>query len=93
MLSQLTKKQIGNKIAVNKIKKIDIPSTPNEKQKPLKKKKVSLNWKPTYNGSNKTKSIQQKIKIKKLKIKDNCLIKTIFFFGIKKIKKKEKREK
>jgi hypothetical protein len=43
ILSQFTKKQIGNKIAVNKRKKIEIPSTPKEKQKPLKKKMVSLN--------------------------------------------------
>lgn len=93
ILSQFTKKQIGNKIAVNKIKKIEIPSTPNEKENPLKKNIVSLNWKPIYKGSKRTNKEQQNKKIKKLKIKDICLINIIFFLGIKKIKKKEKREK
>jgi hypothetical protein len=93
ILSQFTKKQIGNKIAVSKRKKIEIPSTPKEKQKPLKKKIVSLNWNPMYKGSKKTNKAQQNKKIKKLNIKESCLIKIIFFFGIKKIKKKEKSEK
>ena len=93
MLSQFTKKQIGNKIDVNKRKKIEIPSTPKEKQKPLKKKIVSLNWNPGYKGSKKMNKKIQKIKIIKLKIKEICFISIIFFFGIKKITKKEKREK
>lgn len=40
---------------VNNIKKIEIPSIPKEKVNPLRKKIVSLNWKPTYKWSNKKK--------------------------------------
>jgi hypothetical protein len=43
MLSQFTKKQIGNNIAVNNTKNIEMQSTPTEKLKPFRKKKVSLN--------------------------------------------------
>jgi len=46
-----------------------------------------------YNGSKRTNKEQQNKKIKKLNINESCLIKIIFFFGIKKIKKKEKSEK
>ena len=93
ILSQFTKKHIGNNKAVNKRKKIEIPSTPNEKVKPFKKNNVSLNWKPTYKGSKIINKKQQKIKSKKLKTSEICLIKIIFFFGIKKTIKKEESEK
>lgn len=89
----MTKKQIGKSKEVNKTKKIEIPSTPNEKDKPLKKKKVSLNWKPAYKGSNKTKIIIVKKKIIKLKNKETCFIRIIFFLGINKINKKEEIDK